>query len=135
MFGSTTSADLPSPPTPSLSPTASSRYVYLLTRLRNKQITMEEATELFSIQQSMIRSSLRVPPPPPGDAGTSQIPPPPVNPALGLPSADDSLWMTMLAMGAGAGVLAALFKRARDGPISDPSPPEAPTSGAGGRSG
>lgn len=100
------------------------RYVYLVTRLRNRQITMEEATDLFEIQAAMLR---RAPPPPPSDSSDSGSPPPPSAPAtaalsVGLPPVDDALWLTLLTLGAGAGVLAAILKRAKDGPRTDDAP-------------
>ena len=106
------------PPTPSASRDAfrSGRYAYLVGRLRNRQITMEEATELFTIMQSMIQSSeaaraamLRIPPPP-----SAVAPPPPPAPPTppGLPmSGDDMLLVGLIGMGAGAGLLAAMTKR------------------------
>ncbi|MGI0132926.1 MAG: hypothetical protein ACREDK_07560 [Thermoplasmata archaeon] len=123
---SPTDPDDPPVPVPARSPQdTSSRFVYLITRLRARQITMEEATELFAIQQQMIR---RAPPPAPTDdsATSSTTPTPPApSPAdltVGMPSVDDALWMTLLTLGAGAGVLAAILKRARDGPL--PATPE-----------
>lgn len=108
---------------------AAARYVYLLSRLRSRQITMEEATELFAMQQEMIRrAGGRPAPPPPAPAApgapSATAPPPPV---ATLP-ADDQLWLGLLAMGAGAGVLAAVLKRAREGP-----PQERPGAGATGK--
>jgi hypothetical protein len=79
---------------------------------------MEEATELFTIMQSMIQAGevaraalTRVPPPP------KPTPPPPPGappaPWAGA-SGDDLLVVGLLAMGAGAGVLAAVSKRSRE---------------------
>ncbi len=110
----------------------SSRYNYLVGRLRGRQITMEEATELFTLMQGMIarandaaraaayRPAVAVPP------GTAPAPPPPP----GLPatsSADDFLLVGLLAMGAGAGLLAAISKR-----IGDTSPASSSGSGRSG---
>ena len=101
------------------------RYVYLVGRLNNRQMTMEEATELFGIMQGMLRQSeaarlamlrLAAPPPP---AGVKERPAP-----TGLPTAtaasDDFFLLGLLAMGAGAGLLAAMAKR-----LQDLSPPPA----------
>ena len=103
------------------------RYTYLMGRLHARQITMEEATELFTIMQSMIQTSeaaraalVRAVPAPP-------IPgPTPVRPvaAPAAPSGgDDLLLVGILAMGAGAGLLAAMTKR-----IQDATPPASTTS-------
>jgi hypothetical protein len=102
------------------------RYGYLSGRLRNRQITMEEATELFALMQALIAraneaariAALRAaaptgPLPPPGGAPPPMPRAPPV-----ASSADDFLLVGLLAMGAGAGLLAALSKR-----IGDPNPP------------
>ena len=52
--------DPSAPSTPTFSGSASSaRYAYLVGRLRGRQITMEEATELFAIQQTMIEPGQR----------------------------------------------------------------------------
>ncbi len=76
---------------------------------------MEEATELFTIMNSMILSGeaaraalTRVPPPPPPSA-----PPPSGTPSAEgiVASGDDLLLVGLLAMGAGAGVIAAMSKR------------------------
>jgi len=87
-------------------------------------MTMEEATELFTIMQGMLQTSeaaraalVRAATPPviPG-----QTPPPPRVPAA--PSSgtgDDLLLVGLLAMGAGAGLLAALTKRIQD--VTTPS--------------
>jgi hypothetical protein len=101
------------------------RYAFLVARLRNRQMTMEEATELFTLMQGMLRQSevaraalLRVPPPP------SSAPPEKARPST-VPSssnADDFLLLGVLAMGAGAGLLAALTKRMQE--LTPPAPPE-----------
>lgn len=116
-------ADTSPPPPPPASP--STRYAYLVARLRNRQITMNEATELFEMQQTTLASALArarsAPPPPPSPAaGTAAEPAAAPPPSLGtLP--DDAFWMGLLAAGAGAGLLAAVLKRARDGPAGDAS--------------
>jgi hypothetical protein len=114
--------DPSAPSTPSFSGSATSaRYAYLVARLRSRQITMEEATELFAIQQTMIsRASVMnqpPPPPPPPDADANAPPATPPSPSSGGSLfSDENLAMTLLAMGVGAGLLAAVVKRARDGP-------------------
>jgi hypothetical protein len=98
------------------------RYAYLVQRLRNRQITMEEATELFGLQQTMIaRASVMnaATPPPPEAPVDSTVPEPPARTATttsSLKVSDETLTLTLLAMGAGAGLLAAILKRSRDGP-------------------
>ncbi|MCI4332652.1 MAG: hypothetical protein L3K01_02815 [Thermoplasmata archaeon] len=102
---------------------SSSRYAYLVSRLRNRQLTMEEATELFALQQTMIARASVVnvaaapPPPPPTDDSTVAAPPPRTVPSSGsLPINDETVTLALLGMGVGAGLLAAVLKRARDGP-------------------
>jgi hypothetical protein len=121
VFGPGSSAVPPPlpPPETAVPGLSNPRYVYLLTRLRNRQITMEEATELFNLQQQMLASALAargsVPPPPPGPApaGTAA-------PAPSVTFNEDSLAFGLLALGAGAGVLAAILKRSQEGPRSAP---------------
>jgi hypothetical protein len=98
----------PSAPPPSSA--ASARYVYLLSRLRGRQITMEEATELFSIMQTMIRDSASTIPPPPPPPDGSTPPPPPSPPAVSGLGADAD-WLLFLGLGMGAGLAAAMVKR------------------------
>jgi len=119
------------PPPPSPAGEASGRnprYVYLVGRLRTRQITMEEATELFALMQAMLRASEAArlaaprppaPPPPSPMAPTTPPPPPPAPPATG---SDDLLLVGILAMGAGAGLLAALSRRIEQGPTVRPDP-------------
>ncbi len=94
------------------------RYVYLIQRLRGRQITMEEATELFALMDGMIRiseSRLAM-----VISSTTSGPAPSRlgRPRLGLPRLggagvpDDLLWLAILGAGAGAGVLAAIAKKA-----------------------
>jgi hypothetical protein len=90
------------------------RYVYLIGRLRSRQITMEEATELFSLQQQILAGAMaaRSPAAPP----SGRVPPAPGAPAgPAMAFDDDSLALSLLAMGAGAGILAAIMKRAQEG--------------------
>jgi hypothetical protein len=102
------------------------RYAYLVGRLRNRQMTMEEATELFDVMQGMLRQSevaraaaLRMPPPPPTGMPPPPVPRPPAAPASG--GGDDFFLLGLLAMGAGAGLLAALTKRVQD--LTTAAPP------------
>jgi hypothetical protein len=107
---------------------ANQRYNYLIGRLRSRQITMEEATELFTLMQGMIAranelaraAAYRAPSAPGPTAGLA--PPPPRGAAPS--SADDLLLVGILAMGAGAGLLAALSRR-----MGDPTPPAPSGSG------
>jgi hypothetical protein len=104
-----------------------SRYNYLVGRLRGRQITMEEATELFGLMQGMLRVS---------EAARRAAPPPPTRPraameggpTLSAPpaatsSSDDLFLVGLLAMGAGAGPLAVLSRR----PTPDPPPSQEST--------
>lgn len=93
---------------------ANPRYVFLLGRLRNRQITMEEATELFTIQQQLLaaavarnRSAPVVGARAPGGPSAGGAP--------GLTLDEDGFALGLLALGAGAGVLAAILKRAQSG--------------------
>jgi hypothetical protein len=100
------------------------RYAHLVGRLRSREITMEEATELFTLMQLMLRNSelarvaaLRA------SAGT---PGPPVPSAprtapavAAAPASDDLFLVGLLAMGAGAGLMAAMAKRLT-GPPPEP---------------
>ena len=120
MYGSGPNAG----PAPGRDASRNQRYAYLVGRLRNRQITMEEATELFTIMQSMIQTSeaartalMRVPPPP-SPAGLSAAAP--TSTASAPAGGDDLLLVGLLAMGAGAGLLAAMTKR-----IQDATPPAA----------
>ena len=112
---------MPSPPqSPADAVSASGRYVYLLGRLRNRQITMEEATELFALQQSMLRDAQAraiPPPPPPGSAPTAgPAARAPAGGAMPMTLDDERLAYGLLILGAGAGVLAAVLKRSQEGP-------------------
>jgi hypothetical protein len=121
-------ADLSLPPPPAGGPTdaqRNARYSYLVGRLRNRQMTMEEATELFGLMQAMLRQSeaarqamMRMTPPPPGPVPKERpaAPPAPVS----SPS-DDFFLLGILAMGAGAGLLAAMSRRLSD--LTPPAPP------------
>ncbi|MCI4351535.1 MAG: hypothetical protein L3K15_08510 [Thermoplasmata archaeon] len=104
-------------------PSTTARYVYLMTRLRTKQITMEEATELFSAQQAMIQAARATATRPGSPAGASGSPRDLAQGSTPGPLAitDDTLWTGLLFLGAGAGVLAAILRRAQAGP-TDPKP-------------
>ena len=116
MYGSAPSAG-PSPGT-TRDAARNQRYTYLVGRLHARQITMEEATELFTIMQSMIQTSeaaraamMRAVPAPPVTGPVTVRPPSgPAAPSSG----DDLLLVGLLAMGAGAGLLAAMTKRIQD---------------------
>ncbi|HTW77806.1 MAG TPA: hypothetical protein VMG14_08615 [Thermoplasmata archaeon] len=116
MYGSSA----PPPPPSGSGGSAGSRYTYLVGRLRNRQITMEEATELFTVMQTMVqranetaRAALRTP-----AASSVPIAPVPEAPRTAAPtgSSDDLLVVGLLAMGAGAGLIAALAKRMGEPP-------------------
>jgi len=128
VYAPTPSSAAPPAPSPGRDASRNVRYAYLVGRLRNRQITMEEATELFTIMQSMIQTSeaaraamLRIAPPP-----SAAPPPPPAPPAPpGLPmSGDDMLLVGLIGMGAGAGLLAAMTKRFQEAaPTAGSTPP------------
>jgi len=112
----------PVTPPPGANAQQTTRYVYLVSRLRNRQMTMEEATELFGVMQAMLRASelarqaaLRAmgSPPPSTPAASARVPGP-AGPPGGIPSADDLLMLGILGTGATAGVLAALTKRIQE---------------------
>ena len=123
-------SEAPSAPPP---PTPSARYAYLVARLRNRQITMNEATELFELQQSTLSAALaRVQGMPAATPPTSAPPTPSSSPGTPSPSpssVDDAFWMGLLAAGAGAGLIAAVLKRARDGAEGSGHDPARPPPG------
>ena len=92
---------------------AAGRRTYLVHRLVNKQITMEEATELFSLMSRELEALRKqaiagrpVPPPPEGK------PPPPPPGWSGRPAGlTENLEEILLFGGPLLGVLAALMKR------------------------
>jgi len=98
------------------------RYNHLLGRLRSRQITMEEATELFALMEAMLRASeaarrVAVTAQPPR-AGTPALPHP-SGPVVAASSAPDDMFLVgLLAMGAGAGLLAAMARR-----LAEAAPP------------
>jgi hypothetical protein len=100
---------------------------------------MEEATELFDLQQQMLvrTREVAVAPPPPSPTRRAG----PVTPAATTRPAgmvgEDALWETLPIIAAAAGVFAAIFKRAQGVPLpsrdahreepSSGSPPEGST--------
>jgi hypothetical protein len=109
----------------SVAPTSDSssrgaRYAYLVGRLRNRQITMEEATELFGLMQGMLQRSEAGRLAAAAAAGTAPPPSPP-GPSPAVPSAgltgapammsDDTILLGLLALGVGAGLVTAVTKR------------------------
>lgn len=130
MFGPDSSA---APPTSyGLDAQRNTRYVYLVARLRNRQMTMEEATELFGLMQAMLRASesarlvaARSVTVPSAAASESKAAPRPAA-APALSGSDDFLLMGLLAMGAGAGLWAAMAKRMGEAVPLAP-PPAAPS--------
>src|SRR5580658_9248573 len=112
----------PSPPT-APTPPAPARHAYLVGRLRSRQITIEEAQELYELQQALIlRLSspppTRTAPPPPTAEGPAAPAAPAVRPTATFSLGDDALWLGMLGLGASAGVLAAILKRNQEGPAT-----------------
>jgi len=104
------------------------RYNHLVGRLRSRQITMEEATELFALMQAMLRAAeLAARRAAIGPAGqvTPMTPAAPRRGAPAAPSAPDDMFLVgLLAMGAGAGLLAAMARRLADAapPRAEPAP-------------
>jgi hypothetical protein len=115
---------------PAGGPNVASRYAYLTGRLRARQITMEEATELFGLMQGMLqrsetsRQALMAASRSRGLTGSTApttAPAPRTPPVPG--GSDEMLLFGLIAMGAGAGLVAALTKRIQDGAL----PPVTPT--------
>ncbi|MCI4331808.1 MAG: hypothetical protein L3K19_08215 [Thermoplasmata archaeon] len=130
MYDPTAPMDPPPPPPAAPPMSANARYVFLLTRLRTKQITMEEATELFGIQQAMIRSAnAAATAPRTPSLDTSADVPPPASTGVGpIALSDDLVWISLLGIGAGAGLLGAMVKRFQEGP----RPPRSASSSSSG---
>jgi len=104
------------------------RYAFLVARLRNRQMTMEEATELFNLMQGMLQTSesaraALVRAAAPAAPAVRPMKPESPRPAPSG-SSDDFLLLGILAMGAGAGLLAAMTKR-----LQDATPPSGTGSG------
>jgi hypothetical protein len=116
----------PPPATPRYAYLGSPRYAYLAGRLRERQITMEEATELFGILQGALSAAFA--PPTPARESAAVAGGPPSGPAVAPPRAgspvftltDEDLGIGLIALGAGAGLLAAVLKRAAEGPKGPP---------------
>ena len=138
--GSPPTAPSPPPPPPpeeAEEVPGAPRYAYLVGRLRNRQITMEEATELFSIQRQQVRVLVARTNALVAAASTPAMPSRPTRPAAppspaiaGMMEKFDPWGEGLLFLALGAGVLAALMKRAQ-GSAPGPSdrPPTAATSG------
>jgi hypothetical protein len=121
----------PPPNVPGSTAQQNTRYAYLVGRLRTRQITMEEATELFGLMQGMLRTSEQArliaqraatsasPAPLPGPGAAAPRTPP----SAVSGTSDDLFLVGLLAMGAGAGLMAAMAKR-----LQDMTPPPAPDS-------
>lgn len=145
MYGPGSSASPPPPGDSGEDLTSNPRYAYLVSRLRNRQITMEEATELFALQQRQVRAlqvrtnqlvaaAAAAPPPPESPRLVPTVVPTP-SPAArsAAPAASgDFLAEGILFASVGAGLLAALIKRAQAEPPGPspsgaaPSPPPSP---------
>ncbi len=132
------SASPPVAPPPGGDAQRNARYVFLVTRLRNRQMTMEEATELFAVMQAMLRASeaarlaLSRSPMAAPTLPAETRPAPLVLSAPAAGGADEFLLMGLLAMGAGAGLMAAMAKRMQDfGPVAPAGSPAPPTRRAG----
>ena len=100
------------------------RYNHLIGRLRDRQITMEEATELFGMMQAMLRASeaARLSGLAPPVEGTAPRPrPKPATAPVGVPMTDDMMLAGFLALGAGTGLLAAIAKRMAEGAAAAPA--------------
>jgi hypothetical protein len=137
--GNPAPAPAPPPPPPTEEaeePSSAPRYPYLVGRLRNRQITMEEATELFTIQRQQVRTLLArtnaLTAAAAGPAASSMAPRPTAratSTAPGTMQAIENLdpWGEgLLFLALGAGLLAALMKRMQGSP---PTPSKTPTSG------
>lgn len=97
------------------------RYTYLVGRLRTRQITMEEATELFGFQQAALArleaarlAAVAQANVASGAPSSTALPPPPPRPGPAVSGSDDFLILGLLTMGAGAGLLAAMTRKIQD---------------------
>ena len=119
------------------------RYQYLVSRLRNRQITMEEATELFAIQRQQVATLLArtnalaaaaaMPPSAPRVPRPMPRVSPPGAPSATTPFAVEGLdvWGEgLLFLALGAGLLAALAKRAQGPDSRARATPSTPTTGS-----
>jgi hypothetical protein len=123
-----TAPTAPSPgtaPSPPVAPQPA-RYSYLVGRLRTRQITMEEATELFTLQQAMlvrIQATVSSPPPSslPGPRAATRAPS--SGGAASALSNEDVLWESMPVLAGALGILAAVLKRSQEPPGAGAAPP------------
>ncbi|MCI4352960.1 MAG: hypothetical protein L3K14_06180 [Thermoplasmata archaeon] len=131
----------PPPPEEAEEPPGAPRYPYLVNRLRNRQITMEEATELFAIQRQQVRvlmartNALTAAAAPPSSL-TRRTSKPAASAPPGAPMTIENLdpWGEgLLFLALGAGLLAALLKRSQ-GPAPPASKPATSPNPGGGRS-
>ncbi len=123
------------PPAEAGEPPAAPRYQYLVSRLRNRQITMEEATELFAIQRQQVATLIaRTNALAAAAATPSLVPrvsrpvarPPPPPPSAAAVEGLDFWGEGLIFLALGAGLFAAFMKRATGSaptPRSRPSPP------------
>jgi len=134
MYRPRASAPAPPPPLPPVTEsdparatpdTSNPRYVYLVTRLRTRKITIEEATELFELMNSIVRNAQSRSAPMVTPAPSPEAPRPPAGASIWN---DDTLGFALLFLGAGAGLLAAGAKKMQEGRTAhDPSPPSPPS--------
>ena len=131
----------PPPPEEAEEAPATPRYPYLVSRLRNRQITMEEATELFAIQRQQVRSLVTrtnalvaAATSSPATVRVPRAPPRPSTPAMPVGIENVDPWGEgLLFLALGAGILAALLKRSQ-GPTPGGSRPPTPGAPSTGRS-
>ena len=100
------------------------RRTYLLQRLANREITMEEATELFALMSRQVedlQKAVLPPPPPPKPREEVVVELTPRSLSSGTVPWDEGI----LFGGAMSGILAAILKRSLEG--SPPAPGTAPT--------
>lgn len=100
------------------------RRVYLMQRLARRQITMEEATELFTLMNrdiEALRRSLPPPPPPPGTPGARPSPTSPQFPQGLAGLSTQNLEELLIFGGPLIGMLAAVLKRSMEGPLPAPT--------------
>jgi hypothetical protein len=123
VYNPPTAPSPPPPPSPDEAevPAGAPRYPYLVSRLRNRQITMEEATELFAIQRQQVRvllartnalAAAAASPATPSRFPAPPAPPPAPGAVISIENLDP--WGEgLLFLALGAGLLAALMKRAQ----------------------
>jgi hypothetical protein len=121
----------PPPPEEAEEVPVAPRYPYLVNRLRNRQITMEEATELFAIQRQQVRSLLArtnaltaAAAGPTTVVATPRSAPTPQMPGMAVSIENLDPWGEgLLFLALGAGLFAALAKRMQ-GPAPGTAPQE-----------